>query len=74
MKPSIATRIKMLRIGNKELAERVGVDPRTVGHWRAEEFNPHPIVAKQADRVLSEMELPLRDHLIAIHGIPNGEG
>jgi hypothetical protein len=72
MKPTIATRIKMLRLGNKELAEKIKVDPRTVGHWKTGR-KPHPIFADAIDEALGELELPLRDHLVAIHGVPRGE-
>jgi transcriptional regulator with XRE-family HTH domain len=68
----INTRRTRLRLSQQELADLAGLDGMTV--WRTFQGRSRPLnetVQKMNDALTAE-ELRLRDHLITLHGLPQG--
>jgi transcriptional regulator with XRE-family HTH domain len=74
MAPSIGERMARLRIGSQELAKLAGVARATVNDIAQNRQRPQRSTAKAIEGALTGEEIILRDYLIAMHGVPNGEG
>lgn len=75
MTPSLRERLAILNFRQEDLAKAADLNRRTINDLVHEKRRrgPHPVVARAIEKALTEHELKVRDYLISIHGVPNGE-
>lgn len=76
MRPPLGERLAMLTYSQSDLAREAQVNRRTINDLvnGKRMRGPTPVLRNAVEGAISAHEMRVRDYLIAIHGLPSGEG